>query len=805
VAVGEGPVSLAVTPDGRYALTADVFGSTVSVIDLASHALAGQVHVSGKNPFGIRVTRDSRFAVVAMINDGKTSAFSVIDLSSLQEALTIATPGQGVIGGIGTPSLGISVDIFTQFALTPDGSAILLAAWDRSAVIVYERATGKTLATVPVASAPWDLDVSSDGAFAIVGHEGATGRWVTWIDLHSFQATAFATPLTPFYQINRITPDGKFAVVGGNDPVARHGAVAFLDLQTGTVTAKVPVGAVYDIAFTADGRYGFVAGSVPGYVLDLAAQKLAFNLPGNVFPVLWKAAASAESSRIAAVDSVAGDSVYLYDFGGSSPSLRAAVPTGEPPEGHAPRSVDMAADGSVAVAANRITGNVAVIDPAAGVLRGLVAAGPFPIDVALTPDGAWAVVANYDGSTVSVLDVAARSAVATLPVPSSPDHVLIAPGGRTAYVASSPPGQGAISFLALDGPRSHVVATLPTPARTNVEGYAPFDAISGVALSADGSVLAVCGSDSNVLQLIDTAARREIARVPVGTFPLRVALSRDGKRAWVADAFSNDVKVVQVAGSASKVVATLPVPRPFDLYADPDGASVYAVSVAVDHPAVYVLDAVRNAVAKVVDIPSAPGFGLGASRFVSAASTLYAAGTVDGPPRGALLRITTAGTGTQLADATPLSDYPSGLGVSADGKTAVASQVARDGVDAVRFAPPEPCSAGASRLCLRGDRFAVTADWRTSQGLTGTGQALPLTAETGLFWFFASSNIEMVVKVLDGCAVNGHFWVFAGGLTNVGVTLRIADTRTGQTRTYSNPLGTAFQPIQDTGAFASCP
>jgi len=59
--------------------------------------------------------------------------------------------------------------------------------------------------------------------------------------------------------------------------------------------------------------------------------------------------------------------------------------------------------------------------------------------------------------------------------------------------------------------------------------------------------------------------------------------------------------------------------------------------------------------------------------------------------------------------------------------------------------------------------------------------------------------------VLDGCGANGHYWVFAGGLTNVGVTLRIADTRTGQTRTYSNPLGTAFRPIQDTGAFASCP
>jgi YVTN family beta-propeller protein len=804
VAVGQEPVSLAVTPDGRYALTADVLGNTVSAIDLASHTLAAQVHVSGLSPFRIRVTGDSRFAVVGLINDGKASAFSVIDLASLHEASTIATPAQGVIGGIGTPTLGIGVDIFSQFALTPDGNEILLAAWNRSAVIVYERATGKTLATVPVASGPWDLDVSSDGAFAVVGHEGATGRWITRIDLHSFQATAFALPLDPFFQINRITPDRRFAVVSGNDPVARHGAVVFLDLQTGAVTARVPTGIVYDIAFTPDGRYGFMAGSVPGYVLDVAAQKLAFNLPGGS-TVFWKAAVSPGAPRVAALDSVVGDSVYLYDFSSPSPSLSAAVLTGEPPEGHAPRSVGMAADGHVAVVGNRVTGNVAVIDPASGVLRGLVTTGRTVMDVALTPDGAWAVAANFRDTTISVIDVAALSAVATFAVAPDPDRILLAPDGRTAYVASSPASPGYISFIALDGPRSHVVSILPTVPRESVEGYAPFDAISGVALSGDGSVLAVCGSESNELQLIDTAARREIARVPVGTFPLRVALSRDGKRAWVADAFSNDVTVVQMAGGVAKVQAVIPVPRPFDLYVDPAGTYVYAVSVALDHPAVYVLDAVHNTVAKVADVPSPQTFGLGASQFVPAASMLYVAGAIGNPLRGALLRITAAGLGTQLADATPLSDYPANLGVSTDGKTVVLSQVARDGVDAVRFAPPEPCSASASRLCLRDNRFAVTADWRTSQGLSGAGQALPLTAETGLFWFFASSNLEMVVKVLDGCAVNGRYWVFAGGLTNVGVTLRVEDTKTGQTRTYTNPLGTPFRPIQDTGAFASCP
>jgi hypothetical protein len=42
------------------------------------------------------------------------------------------------------------------------------------------------------------------------------------------------------------------------------------------------------------------------------------------------------------------------------------------------------------------------------------------------------------------------------------------------------------------------------------------------------------------------------------------------------------------------------------------------------------------------------------------------------------------------------------------------------------------------------------------QGTSGTGVAVPLTGNTGYFWFFNSSNVELMVKVLDGDAVNGH-------------------------------------------------
>lgn len=119
--------------------------------------------------------------------------------------------------------------------------------------------------------------------------------------------------------------------------------------------------------------------------------------------------------------------------------------------------------------------------------------------------------------------------------------------------------------------------------------------------------------------------------------------------------------------------------------------------------------------------------------------------------------------------------------------------------------PPGPCQPSATTLCLNGGRFRVEADWDTGQGAQGAGQAVELTADTGLFWFFDPDNIESVVKVLDGCALNQRYWVFAGGLTNVRTEITITDTATGEVETYINPQGTAFLPIQDTDAFATCP
>ena len=120
-------------------------------------------------------------------------------------------------------------------------------------------------------------------------------------------------------------------------------------------------------------------------------------------------------------------------------------------------------------------------------------------------------------------------------------------------------------------------------------------------------------------------------------------------------------------------------------------------------------------------------------------------------------------------------------------------------------APPPTCVPDPTHLCLLGQRFRVEVTWQDTAGHTGAGTATPaVSATSGVFWFFSPENWEMLVKVLDGCALNQRVWFFAAATTNVHFTLTVTDTLTQQVKTYDNPAGQTAQVIADTGAFAAC-
>ncbi len=138
------------------------------------------------------------------------------------------------------------------------------------------------------------------------------------------------------------------------------------------------------------------------------------------------------------------------------------------------------------------------------------------------------------------------------------------------------------------------------------------------------------------------------------------------------------------------------------------------------------------------------------------------------------------------------SDGLPGLTVTADTASTA------DSVSTI--AGKQSCASTSEALCLNGDRFLVEVEWEDFQGNTGTETAVPLTSDSGYFWFFNPGNVELMVKMLDGRSLNGHWWFFYASLSNVAYTITVTDTQTNTVRTYVNPLG-ELQSRGDTRAF----
>lgn len=109
-------------------------------------------------------------------------------------------------------------------------------------------------------------------------------------------------------------------------------------------------------------------------------------------------------------------------------------------------------------------------------------------------------------------------------------------------------------------------------------------------------------------------------------------------------------------------------------------------------------------------------------------------------------------------------------------------------------------------LFLHGDQFRVRVDWSTPDGvLRGTAYGVPLSDDAGYLWFFEGKNPEILIKILDGRPVNGHWWVFISSNTNLELTVRAgkrgpSNPPVYQEKNYVSPAG-ANKNFIDTMSF----
>lgn len=132
------------------------------------------------------------------------------------------------------------------------------------------------------------------------------------------------------------------------------------------------------------------------------------------------------------------------------------------------------------------------------------------------------------------------------------------------------------------------------------------------------------------------------------------------------------------------------------------------------------------------------------------------------------------------------------------------------GVGFLTFPIAFDCGATtATAHCLL-DRFVVTARWRTNPqpGTLTDGQAQVAGCAnegSGLFQFFSPNNWEIMVKALNGCGLNSHFWIFSAATTNVFYRMEVFDIRAGEQKIYFNYPGPPAPAVTDVNAFPTCP
>jgi ELWxxDGT repeat protein len=113
------------------------------------------------------------------------------------------------------------------------------------------------------------------------------------------------------------------------------------------------------------------------------------------------------------------------------------------------------------------------------------------------------------------------------------------------------------------------------------------------------------------------------------------------------------------------------------------------------------------------------------------------------------------------------------------------------------------CGDDPTAFCFGPEgRFRARAVWQTPAAGGAANPAPFGSHDSGIFTFFSPSNWELMVKVLDGCAINGNHWVFVAGTTDVGWNLEIEDRAKGQVRSYGNVAGNARPAVADSSAFA---
>ncbi|MBI4384461.1 MAG: beta-propeller fold lactonase family protein [Nitrospinae bacterium] len=252
------------------------------------------------------------------------------------------------------------------------------------------------------------------------------------------------------------------------------------------------------------------------------------------------------------VANMKGANVQVIDA--DSGQVVKAIPTGA-----GAHNVTFSPDGKLAFISNLGTNSITIIDAVSKEKLADIATGVKAHDVAVSPDGKMAVACNVGAGNITFIDVASRKAVHTMPTGEKPFTAVFSPGGRQVYVVNAGPAN---------------ISVIDTSTRQITKTLAGAKGAMAIKPTDDWGLLWLTAPEDNKLLLMNPRTGAVESSIEVPGEPHGLAISPDGKTAYVGQRGLNQISMIDIA--SGKIVKSMPLGKRPDMIAvSSDGKSVF--------------------------------------------------------------------------------------------------------------------------------------------------------------------------------------------------------------------------------------
>ncbi len=207
-----------------------------------------------------------------------------------------------------------------------------------------------------------------------------------------------------------------------------------------------------------------------------------------------------------------------------------------------PGGLALSPDGTALWVARILADDVVKIDLATKKVVAMVPAGAHPYRPVFSSDGKILALAAWGGAAVTLIDPVKAIGAGSVKTADHPGDLAFSPDSKTLFVAEANRNLvAAVDVASRSVVRQISVAFGPDgPGTPSAESMPDGSTPNALALARDGKTLFVANADDDAVAVVDLSPGPARARakgfIPSGWYPDALALSRDGKTLWVANA-----------------------------------------------------------------------------------------------------------------------------------------------------------------------------------------------------------------------------------------------------------------------------